>query len=222
MPYEEFLNELNALSDGGYREFHKKLLKNDGIKVIGVRVPVLKKLAARFDGNFNEIFSYPDEFYEVTFVKLAAASRLGFDDLLEVLDDLVPLINNWAACDSFAPACVKGHRAEFLPYIRKYLASDGEFTKRFALTSLLHFYVDKEYIETIFSLLERCDTSQYFVSMAAAWLLAEIIVKYYDCGKSFLMEHSLDKKTHDRAIRKACESFRLSNDRKNFIKGLKR
>lgn len=221
-PYEQFTAELFSLSDENYREFHSRLLKDDNIKVIGVRAPVLKKLAAWYKDNIDEILSYPDEYYEVTFVKFCAASKLKYDELIKIIDKIVPQINCWAVCDSFAPACIKGHRAEFLPYIRKYIAAEGEFVKRFALTTLLHFYVDKEYIETIFSLLDDCDTSQYYVHMAAAWLLAEVIVKYYDCGKSYLYEHSLDKKTHNKAIQKACESFRLSNDRKNYIKGLKR
>ncbi len=58
--------------------------------------------------------------------------------------------------------------------------------------------------------------------MAVAWLIADMLVKHYDIAKSFLLEHSLDKKTHNKAIQKACESFRLSDERKNYLKGIKR
>lgn len=109
-----------------------------------------------------------------------------------------------------------------MPYIRKYAADPGEFEQRFALTTLLHFYVDGQYLETIFAIVERCDTSKYYVHMAAAWLIAETLVKHYERAVGFLSDNSLDKKTHNKAIQKACESFRLSNDRKNYLKGMKR
>ena len=58
--------------------------------------------------------------------------------------------------------------------------------------------------------------------MAAAWLIAEVLIKHYDEGVKFLLKNSLDKKTHNKAIQKACESFRLSDDRKKYLKGIKR
>ncbi len=221
-PYPEFLNELKALSEPEYREFHKKLLKNDKINVLGVRVPALKKLAKKYLGEIDNILSYPDEYYEVTFVKLSAVALLDYDGFIARLDGCVKLIDNWATCDCFAPDCVKDNRDKFLLHIRKYAAASGEFEQRFALTVLLRYYMDEKYLETIFALVERCDTSKYYVHMAAAWLVAETIVRYYDRAVGFLMENSLDKKTHNKAIQKACESFRLSNDRKNYLKGIKR
>ena len=99
---------------------------------------------------------------------------------------------------------------------------NGEFEQRFALTTLLHFYVEEKYLEEIFSMIDRSDTSKYYVHMAAAWLIAETLAKYYPQARGYLMEHSLDKRTHNKAIQKACESYRLSNDDKNYLKGLKR
>ena len=86
----------------------------------------------------------------------------------------------------------------------------------------MHYYVEEKYAETIYAIVERCDTSLYYVHMAAAWLIAEMLVKHYESAVGFLSEHSLDRKTHNKAIQKACESFRLSSDRKNYLKGIKR
>ena len=222
MDYPEFLNEIKSYAEESYREFHKKLLKNDNIQVLGVRVPTLRKLSKKYLNEVDEILTFPDEFYEVTFIKLSAVAMLDYDNFILRLDNCVNLINNWATCDCFIPKCIKKHRQEFLPYIRKYAAADGEFKQRFALTTLLHFYVEEHYLEMIFALVDRCDTSKYYVHMAAAWLIAETLVKYYPQARGYLMENSLDKKTHNKAIQKACESFRLSNDEKNYLKGMKR
>jgi len=220
--YAELLAELEYLSDAQYASFHRRLLKNDNIKVIGVRVPQLRKIAKNYITEIDALMSFPDDYYEVTFIKLTAVSRLQYEQFIKYVDSCVNLIDNWATCDCFTPNCIKMHRQEFLPFIRKFAERDAEFSQRFALTTLLHYYVDDEYAETIFSLVERCNTQYYYVYMAAAWLIAETLVKMYDKGKSFLYENSLDKKTHNKAIQKACESFRLSNDQKNYLKGMKR
>ncbi|MDE6867553.1 MAG: DNA alkylation repair protein [Clostridia bacterium] len=222
MHYHELLTELESYADEGYKVFHKKLLKNDSINVMGVRVPLLRKLAKKYKYDLDGLFSFPDEYYEVTFIKLTAASALGYEEFKKYVDRCVPLIDNWATCDCFTPKCIEGHKEEFLPYIRKYASDKREFYQRFALTTLLHFYVEESYAETIFALTERSDTSLYYVHMAAAWLIAEALVKFYDKAKSFLLENTLDKKTHNKAIQKARESFRLSDDQKNYLKGLKR
>ena len=99
---------------------------------------------------------------------------------------------------------------------------DGEFHQRFALVTLLHFYTEERYAETIFGICEKSDSSLYYVHMAVAWLIAETLVKFYETAVNFLKKNSLNKKTHNKAIQKACESYRLSKEQKNYLKGLKR
>ena len=222
LQYQELLTELKNYADEDYRAFHKKLLKNDNIQVIGVRVPMLRKTAKKYKDCIDELLTFPDDYYEVTFVKLTAVSYLKYGEFIKYVDQCVPLIDNWATCDCFTAKCIEGHRQEFLPYILKYAAEDGEFYQRFALVTLLHYYVEEQYAEIIFDLCEQCDTQKYYVHMAAAWLVAEMLVKHYETAKNFLLKNSLDKKTHNKAIQKACESFRLSDERKNYLKGIKR
>ena len=47
-PYAQLLSELENLAEPAYAQFHKRLLKDDKINVLGVRVPELKKLAKRY------------------------------------------------------------------------------------------------------------------------------------------------------------------------------
>ncbi len=221
--YAELLAELKQNAEPGYAAFHKRLLKNDKINVLGVRVPTLKKIAEKYKNSVPELLSFPDEYYEVTFVKLQAAALLPYNAFVHCVDECVSLIDNWATCDSFAPKCIANHKDEFLQYIYGYLHSGKEFTQRFALTTLLHFYVGEKYLQVIFdSVKEGVNLGFYYVHMAAAWLIAEVLVKYYDAGVEFLKDNALDIKTHNKAIQKACESYRLTKEQKNFLKGLKR
>ena len=223
MQYRQLLAILEDNADLKYREFHKRLLKNDDINVIGVRVPILRKIAKQFKIDLDNLMGFPDEYYEVTFIKLTAVSNLGYEEFIKYVDLCVSLIDNWASCDCFTPKCIEKHKQDFLPYIEKYLRYDREFYQRFALTTLLHFYVDEEYIDLIFDAIKRADTAKYYyVHMAVAWLAAEVLVKYYELGVKFLQSETLDIKTHNKAIQKANESFRLSKEQKNFLKEIKR
>lgn len=220
--YDELLRLLREASDRDYKLFHQKLLKNEQIEVIGVRTPTLRKLAKRLQGEIETLISFPDDYYEVTFCKCAAASLLPFEEFGKVVDRIVPLLNNWAVCDCFAPTCVKRHREEFLPYIEKYFSDGREFVRRFSLTTLLHFYVDEEYLPLIAEYLKRCPGEPYYVMMAAAWLLSEVLVKDYAFGKGILAEGGLAKTVQRRGIQKARESNRLSEEQKRELSDIGR
>lgn len=224
MPYQRLLAELNELADDTYKSFHSRLLNNENIRVLGVKVPLLRKIAKNYSGKVDELLSFPDDYYEVTFIKLCAVANLKYVDFIPRVDGCVKLIDNWATCDCFAPKCIKSHRDDFLPYIGKFLGGGqaGEFSQRFALTSLLHFYVEERYFDDIFSAVKIADTNYYYVHMAAAWLIAEVITHNFEAGVAFLNSGALDKKTHNKAIQKACESYRIDADTKNFLRKLKR
>ncbi len=219
--YEELLTELKTLAEPEYAAFHKRLLKNDKINVLGVRVPTLRKLAKRYKNSIDPLICCPDEYYEVTFIKLQAVALLPWEEFIKYVDKCVSLIDNWATCDCFAPKCIAKHKDEFLPNISEYL-NGGEFSQRFALTTLLHFYVEQEYLQIIFDTVKKSNREHYYVHMAAAWLIAEVLVKYYDDGVEFLKLNETDAKTHNKAIQKACESYRLTKEQKDFLRGLKR
>lgn len=219
--YQKLLDELFALSDESYAKFHSALLHNESIKVTGVRTPLMRKIAKKYYPAICELLLFPDEYYEVTFIKLTAASMLPWEEFITVIDKLVPLIDNWASCDCFKAKCIKNHRQEFLPYIQKYLNEDKEFYQRFSLVTLLHFYVEEEWLDLIFNSIKACNRNYYYVHMAAAWLLAEVIVKHFDEGVNFLLSANLDRQTHNKAIQKACESYRIDNEKKEYLKTLK-
>lgn len=222
MNYEELLSELFSLSEPTYRDFHRSLLKNDAVNVMGVRIPSLRALARRFKGSEDELMSFPDEWYEVTFIKLAAVAAMPYDEFCQRVERCVDLIDNWATCDGFTARCIARRRDDFIPYIKKFLSSPKEFYQRYALTTLLSFYVDKSYLPLIFSCCRSADTSMYYVHMAVAWLMAEVLAKHFDEGVQFLKQEFLTPSTHNKAISKARESYRLTPEQKIYLKNLKR
>ena len=220
--YEETLSRLRALQDDKYAAFHKRLLKNDSIELIGVRTPQLRALAKEWKGEQDIFLSFPDEYYEITLLKCALVGMLPYNKFIGYIDSILPLLNNWATCDLFEAPCIKKHREEFLPFIRKYLQSGKEFTVRYALVALLRYYMDREYLTCIFDCVEHADEKQYYIMMGAAWLIAEVLVKFYEEGVAYLSENRLPAAVHNKAIQKACESFRIAVEQKAELKSLRR
>jgi 3-methyladenine DNA glycosylase AlkD len=92
---------------------------------------------------------------------------------------------------------------------------------RYTLVTLLSYYIDDKYLDKVESFIKRADTSAYYVYMAVAWLVAEILIKRYDRGVAIIKSGALDKRTHNKAIQKAKESFRITKERKEFLNSLK-
>ncbi len=210
MTYEELTARLFSLADEPYRIFHTKLLKNDKLNVIGVRVPQLRRIARELRGEEERLLHFPDEYYEVTFLKCAAVARLPFEEFTRFVDRVVPLLDNWATCDSFMAPCIAAHREEFLPFVRKYLADGREFVVRYGLVVLRSFYMERAYLPAVFSALRECPDKPYYAMMGGAWLLSEVLAVFYDDGVSFIEQTALPPVLLRTAIAKARESFRLT------------
>lgn len=220
--YEEVVGLLLENSDEKYRAFHSKLLKNDRIRVIGVRTPVLRRIAKAYFPEREKIFAFPDEYYEIGFIKFALLGGLTYGELIPALQASLPLLDNWATCDSFSNDEIPAHKGEFLGEIEGWLKSEREFTRRFALTMLLRYYSsEREYLDVIFRAAEESG-EEYYAMMAAAWLLAEVLVTFFDEGYEFLKKNTLPAKTHNKAIQKAAESFRITDEQKRALKSLRR
>lgn len=222
MTYEEVLERLFSEQDEGYREFQSALIKNDSIHLIGVRMPILRRLAREWKGELESFLAFPDEWYEVTFLKFSLYALLPFDMFTANICEMVGLLDNWATTDGFHANCIAKHREEFLPYIRAFSCDGREFVERYALVSLLHDYVEEQYLPEIFAALERADGTKYYTGMGAAWLFSEVLVKQYDAGREYLKEGKLSPFVHNAAIRKATESFRLSKEQKEELKSFKK
>lgn len=221
MAYSEFLSVLEPYRDGQFAAFQKKIIRPPKADFLGVRTPDMRKIAKKLQADLSDIFSFPDEYYETTFIKLTIVSLLPYEKFVLWTEKCLPLIDNWALCDCFKADCIKKNREDFLSRMEGYFARGGEYDERFVLVTLLSFYAEEKYLPAIKDFLSRADTTRYYVHMAAAWLTAEILVKCYDKGVELLESGILAPATHDKAIQKARESYRLTPEQKGFLNSLK-
>lgn len=225
MKYEDFLNELYSLQDLKYKEFHSKLIMSD--KLIGVRTSELKRIAkviAR--SNYKEFFkANKHELYEENIIHGLTLGYLNleFNDLKPYIEEFVPYIDNWAVCDGTVVNLKVFNKNKQLGFIeiKKYLKDVNPWINRFGYILLLDYYIEEEYIDEIFKLCENYK-DHYYVKMGIAWLISMCYIKFKGRTLTFLKKNKLDVWTHNKAIQKIIESYRVTEDDKKMLRGLKR
>ena len=227
MKYEDFLTELYSLQDLKYKEFHSKLIMSD--KLIGVRTPELKRIAkviAR--SNYEDFFKENrHELYEENLVHglVLGYLKLDFIELKPLVDDFIPYIDNWAVCDATVAnlKVYKKNKTKDIVFneIKNYLKNDNPWINRFGYVLLLEYFIEEKYMDEIFELCENYK-DHYYVKMAIAWLVSMCYIKYKGRTITFLKKHKLDVWTHNKAIQKIIDSYRVDNMDKVILRGLKR
>lgn len=224
-----FYEELRARSEEVYRRFTCTLIPGlSPAKILGVRIPLLRRLAkqllrespAQVACFFEEL---PHFYYEENNLHgLLLAEQKEFGQTLRLLDAFLPHVDNWATCDLTRPAVFKKKKSELLPSLHSWLASEHEYTLRFAIGMLLTHYLDEafrpDYLETVASLRHQA----YYVKMMMAWYFAEALAKQYGATLPLLEQGRLEPWTHNMAIQKAKESRRISAAQKEYLVSLRR
>lgn len=214
-------------SDKDYRALQQRILPNiDPELIIGVRTPAVKAYAKelRKSGDHKAfIQNVPHKYFEENLLHVIVLNdEKDFDDLIRETEIILPYIDNWAVCDQFVPKAFKKNRDELLVFIKKWLASGEEYTIRYGIKMLMSFYLDEnfstEYMEMVISS-DKPDMK--YVSMMTAWYFATALAKQYDAAVKVIEEKRLDRVTHNKAIQKAVESFRITDEQKAYLRTLK-
>ena len=220
--------QLFALQDLKYRDFHAKLVPGmDVNNIIGVRTPDLRKLAKQVakDERIGEFLAVLPHQYldEMNLHGFIISELKDYDECLEEIERFLPYVNNWATCDLLSPKAFKHkkNRIRLIEDIKRWMASDEPFTIRFGIEMLMSFYLDEDFKPDYLELPASIRSEEYYVNMMTAWLFAEALVKQWDSALPFIQNKKLDDWTHNKAIQKACESFRISPDHKEYLKTLR-
>ena len=146
-----------------------------------------------------------------------------FDTLIQETEKVLPYIDNWAVCDQFVPKVHKKHTDELLVYIKKWLESDAEYTIRYGIKLLMSFYLDERFNPIYMDMVIGADRPEIkYVCMMTAWYFATALAKQYDAAIKVIEDNRLDRVTHNKAIQKAVESFRITDEQKEYLRTLRR
>lgn len=220
-------DELLKLSDYEYKEFQKKL--SPGTKnIIGVRLPLLRKLAKDLAKNDIEEFLYhsPEDYYEEIMLKGLSIgyAKIDMETRFNYIDYFIPKITSWGICDSFCNG-LKFTKANLQPvweFLKPYFHSKREFELRFAIVMLIEFYIIDDYIDNTLILLNKVKHDGYYVKMAVAWAISICFIKFPEKTMVYLKNNSLDDFTYNKSLQKITESLRIDNEMKSIIRNMKR
>ena len=218
--------ELYSLQDLKYREMQIRLIPTvQPERIIGVRTPELRKAAKELAVS-EEIGLFLHDLPHPTFDEnqLHAFILSGMKDYRECLAELerfLPYVDNWATCDQMSPRVFRKHRKELIESIRKWIGSGRTYTIRFGIGMLMEHYLDTDFDIRFPEMAAAVRSDEYYVNMMTAWYFATALAKQYDAVLPFIEEHRLDPWTHNKAIQKSIESYRITPEQKVHLRTLK-
>ena len=223
---EEIRNRLFELQDIKYRDFQSGLfptLEKD--VMIGVRTPELRKLAKEYGGreDIGEFLTdLPHKYFDENQLHAFIISgEKNVDTAMAELNAFLPYVDNWATCDQMSPKVFKKHRDKLLVEIDKWLKSELTYTIRFGIGMLMEHFLDEDYDVKYPETVAQIRSEEYYVNMMIAWYFATALAKQYDTILPFIEGKKLDTWTHNKAIQKAVESYRITPEQKGYLKTLK-
>ena len=223
--YGEYLNYLNSLGESEYKEFNSKLVP-DTPHMFGIRVPEIRKISKEIlKGNYVEFLNCKKGDYQEEVIiegLVMAGIKCGYDEMLSLIKQFADKIYNWAICDIVSFKGIKKYLPEFFGDIEYFIYSKNPWVVRFGFGCLLEFYLTDEYIDRVLEYVNSVDSDFYYVQMMQAWLIATAAAKQRDKTIVFLENNKLNDFTHNKAIQKMRESYRISKEDKEYIKTLKR
>ena len=248
-------------NDTRYREGHLRVVNALPERcVMGLHSPEIKQVAKllsreggdvvmsdgthRFRANGAELIrafeAVPGESlcYEETVVwgYLINLEKCSLDERLAMLGRYVPVLDNWAVCDSYcahAKWMARADKTALWAFLARWFDSESEFEVRFAVVVAMCYFLDKEWLDKVFERINGLDFGRikskyktvkgkpnvaqqgtvqgaepYYVRMGVAWLLATALAKFPDATRAFARSSNLPADVVKLYIRKARESFR--------------
>ena len=140
---------------------------------------------------------------------------------MEEVERFLPFVDNWATCDQMSPKVFKKNKEELLEKIRVWIRSGETYTVRFATGMLMEHFLDEDFDAAYPDMVSEIRSEEYYVNMMTAWYFATALAKQYEAVLPYIEDGRLDPWTHNKAIQKAVESYRITPEQKGYVKSLK-
>lgn len=234
---------LRQMADPKTAAFTSRIIPNvDPKTILGIKTPELRALAKELlagqKGAANAskakkaaalapvaqkfLSDLPHKYFEENQLHGFVVSGIkDFDQCVAELERFLPFIDNWATCDQVSPICFKNHKDKLLPLIMDWIKSERIYTVRFGIVNLMRHFLDQDFETKFLKIVAAITSEEYYIKMAVAWYFAEALAKQWDAALPYIKAKRLEAWTHNKAIQKARESFKISDERKELLAGLK-
>ena len=252
------------LTDARYREGHLRVVNAlPERRVMGLHSPEIKQIAKLLSREGGEVI-IPDGTrqicangaevirafeamqsanlcYEETVIwgYLINLEKCSLAERLAMLGRYVPVLDNWAVCDSYcahAKWMARADKEDLWAFLERWFDSEREFEVRFAVVVAMCYFLNEEWLNKVFKRINGLDFGRikskyntvkgkpkvaqqgtvqgaepYYVRMGVAWLLATALAKFPDATRAFVRLSNLPADVIKLYIRKARESSRTRN-----------
>lgn len=227
---QEIREALLSHADEGYKAFQCPLMPTvDPDTVIGVRTPILRRMAGELRGTAGRealLRDLPHAYFEENQLHaFLIEQEKDFAAAVAAVDAFLPFVDNWATCDQLSPKAFKGNFDRLLPHIRRWMADPAPYTCRFGMGMLLRYGLDGDFDPVFLAEVAApaiTEREHYYIRMMVAWFFATALAKQYDATLPYLTEYQLPLWIHNKTIQKACESYRVPVLHKEALRGLRR
>ena len=219
--------QLLAQKDEKYAEFQRKLIPTISSEtVIGVRTPFLRSYAKQLAKEENIdgfLHALPHSSFEENQLHAFIISEIkDYKRCMAELERFLPFIDNWATCDQLSPSILKKHTTELLTEIQRWLKSAHPYTVRFAIGMLMRYYLDDLFEPRYLEWVASVKRDESYIQMMVAWYFATALAKQYQSALPYSDKRLLDEWTHRKTIQKAIESFRITDEQKDYLRTLRK
>lgn len=220
--YDEYVNYLKSIKDEKYQEFHQNLVLNSKYQILGIRLPIMRKIAKEIAKNnaIDFLNIVEDKYYEEVMIEgLVIASLKDEETFYKYHQKYITKIDNWALCDTYCNSIkiIRKYEDKYFNEALNLSLQENEFEARVGLIIILSHFVKKENLKKIFKDLDKIKSNKYYINMAEAWLLCDMFIKYKDETIAYFKNNKLNKFTINKAISKIHDSYRVTKEDKEYI-----
>ena len=221
------LRDLKSKANDKNKAFTAKLIPGvDGDAILGLYSADMKAIAKKYadnehiDGFLSDL---PHKYYEENTVHgLIVCLTKDYDALIKRLDEFLPFVDNWATCDSMRPKAFLKYRQRAGSDVLRWIRSDKPYTVRFGAKMAMTYFTGEIFDRELMQAVRDIKSDHYYVKMMVAWYFATLVAKNRDEAVAVLESGALDDFSHNKAIQKSCESFRVTDEDKRYLKTLKK
>ena len=225
MEENKILSDLLSLADAKYRDFQSSLMPNVPYeRIIGIRTPILRKYAAEINGTPEAekfLSSLPHRYYEENNLHGFLIEKVrDFDKAVKLTDELLPYVDNWATCDSISPKAFAKNLPEIRAKASEWISSGKTYTVRYGIGILMRYFLDgdEEWVKGALDEVASVKSDEYYINMMCAWFFATALAKQYELALPYFENGRLTNDVQSKAIRKAIESLRVSDESKAYLR----
>ena len=222
----QITKRLRELADLAYKAFQSPLIPTvPSERLIGVRIPQVRKLAREIAGTkaaerFLE--SLPHAYYDENNLHAFLIEQINeYEACMAALERFLPHVDNWATCDLMAPKVLGEHLDEVRERAKQWLQTEHPYTVRYGINLFMRCFLKEHFDPIYLEWIAVVSHDDYYVRMAVAWYFATALTWQYEAALPYLEQHRLSPWIHQKTIQKAIESYRIPEERKDYLKTLR-